>query len=78
MGAEPVAENGVDGPKDTAGSRAASDSGVADRPARAPLRTAFTRLARFSTNTRRWHPVGPASRRRGGGAGEDVRAVGDR
>lgn len=73
MEAEPAAKTGADGPKDTAGlPGASSEPGVADPPARGPLLKTFTRLARFSPNTRRWHSIDPASGERGDGTGDDM------
>lgn len=67
MEAEPDATTGAEGPEDTA-----ALPEVAEAPARRPRLKTFTRLARFSPHTRRWHSIDPASRERGDGTGNEV------
>ncbi len=50
---------------------AAPEPEVADSPARGLLNT-FTRLARFSPHTRRWHAIDRTSGGRGDRAGDDM------
>lgn len=73
MEAEPAANTGADGPDDTGGpSVTLSESDIAGRSARRPHRNPFTRLARFSIHTRRWHAIDPAAGGRGDRNGEDM------
>jgi hypothetical protein len=69
MEAEPTYDGCADAGEDA--TAVAPEPEVADAAPRGPLPSMFTRLARFSTHTRRWHAIDPAPGGRGDGAGSD-------
>lgn len=73
MDAEPAAKAGADGLTETAElPLVSSESGGADPAAHGPRLNTFTRLARFSRHTRRWHSINRAFGERDGGTDDDM------